>query len=88
MVKARHGSSHQKPQHREGQGKIIALRKSQVPLGYTVNERLSQKKKVTVFSFKIEYSKFRFELDIINLKMQLMKYEYYQMLPYLYLPSL
>lgn len=43
MVKARHGSSHQKPQHREGQGKIIALRKSQVPLGYTVNERLSQK---------------------------------------------
>lgn len=49
MVKARHGSSHLKPQHREGQGKIIALRKSQVPLGYTVNERLSQKKKKLLF---------------------------------------
>lgn len=44
MVKARHGSSHLKPQHREGPHKIIALSKSQIPLGYTVNESLSQKK--------------------------------------------
>lgn len=74
------------PQHRQGRGEILALSKSQDPLGYTVNESLSQKK--LIFSFKIEYLKFIFEFAIINFKMQFIKYEDYQMLPYLYLLSL